>query len=251
MHKKEFAIAGRRTTAPRAVRALLIATLAATAAGCATPSLDATGSIPAVPTDYRQRHPIAIKERDRTLELFVGAGRGGLNPAQRAEVLAFAQTWRRESTGGVTIDRPVGVPNERAATDTLRETLAILVGAGIPNHGIGIRPYRPTAHKLGTLRLRYPNMAAVAGPCGLWPEDLGVTYDTKHFDNQPYYNLGCASQRNLASMVANPADLVQPRAETPPYRGKRTFGMDKWRKGESPATISPDQNKGAISDLGK
>ena len=31
----------------------------------------------------------------------------------------------------------------------------------------------------------------------------------------------------------------------------RSAGIDKWRKGESPATIYSDANKGAISDLGK
>ena len=52
-------------------------------------------------------------------------------------------------------------------------------------------------------------------------------------------------------MAANPHDLVQPRSETPPWTAKRTFGADKWRKGDSPATTYPDSNKGAISDLGK
>jgi pilus assembly protein CpaD len=45
--------------------------------------------------------------------------------------------------------------------------------------------------------------------------------------------------------------LVQPRAETPIYTAKRTVGMDKWRKGESPATTYADTQKGAISDVGK
>ena len=55
----------------------------------------------------------------------------------------------------------------------------------------------------------------------------------------------------LASMVAEPSDLVQPRAETPAYRAKRTYGVEKWRKGESPATTYPDASKGAVSDVGK
>ena len=101
------------------------------------------------------------------------------------------------------------------------------------------------------MRLNYPLMVAEAGPCGLWPDDLGPSYDTKHFENKQYYNFGCATQRNLAAMVAEPADLVQPRAEGPVYTAKRTFGIDKWRKGESPATTYPDASKGAISDLGK
>ncbi|MEX2036278.1 MAG: CpaD family pilus assembly protein [Xanthobacteraceae bacterium] len=247
MHCHDLAATGRRA-ALLGLRGMLIAAVAATLAGCMNTAHDVTGS---VPNDYRDRHPITMKEGKHTLVLFVGTGRGGLSPVQRAEVLAFAQSWKREATGGVIIDRPVGGANERAALDSLKEVLSIMVQAGVPNTGIGIRPYRAHGNKLGTLRLNYPQLKATAGPCGLWPEDLGPTYDPKHYENKPYWNLGCASQRNLASMVANPADLVQPRAETPVYRAKRTFGADKWRKGESPATTYPDSQKGAISEVGK
>jgi pilus assembly protein CpaD len=242
-------ISGARTAVMLAARGLAIAGLAAVLAGCNT----TTASVePEIPRDYRLRHPIAIKEGTRSLELFVGSGRGGLTPVQRAEVLAFAQTWKREGTGGLTIDRPVGVPNERAALDTIRQVLSILVAAGIPNHGIGIQPYQPAPSQLATIRINHPRMVADAGPCGLWPDDLGPSTDFKeHFSNAPYYNLGCAHQRNLAAMVDNPADLVQPRGETPIYTAKRSFGTDKWRRGESPATVYPDTQKGAISDLGK
>jgi pilus assembly protein CpaD len=243
----DLAIAGRRA-ALLGRRALLVVGIAAALAGCQTVARDTTGSLPA---DYRERHPITISEGKRTVELFVGPGRGGLTPTQRAEVLAFAQNWKREATGGITIDRPVGGPNERAARDSLKEVLSIVVAAGIPNHGIGIKPYHAEGLRTAPLRLNFPQVAAQVGPCGLWPEDLGPTYDPSHYENRPYYNLGCASQRNLAAMVANPHDLVQPRAETPAWTAKRTYGTEKWRKGESPATTYPDTQKGAISDLGK
>ena len=247
MNAFDFATAGRRTAA-LALRGLAIAGIAFAVAGCKTSARDTTGSIP---YDYRERHPIAIKEGKRTLTLFVGAGRGGLTAMQRAEVLAFAQTWKREATGGITIDRPVGGPSDRAALDTLKEVLSILVSAGIPNHGIGIKPYQSPPGRSASLRINYPQIVADAGPCGLWPDDLGPYNDLNYFDNRPYFNLGCATQRNLAAMVDNPADLVQPRSESPAYTGKRATGLDKWRKGESPATNYPDANKGAISDVGK
>jgi len=238
----------RRSGAVLGARGLLIAGLAAALAGCnITTAQDTTGSIPGT---YRERHPIALKEGKKTLVLFVGAGRGGLSPMQRAEVLAFAQNWKRDATGGVTIERPVGGVNDRAANDTLKEALSIIVQAGVPNSGIGVRPYH-AGERNATLRLHYPLMVATAGPCGLWPDDLGPSYDTKHFENVQYYNFGCATQRNLASMAAEPADIVQPRAEAPAYTAKRTFGVDKWRKGDSPATNYPDTSKGAISDVGK
>jgi pilus assembly protein CpaD len=246
MTSNDPAIARRRSA--QLLRVLLAAGLATAMAGCKTSVRDTTGSIP---TDYRERHPITVTEKDRTLTLFIGAGRGGLTPMQSAEVLAFARTWRREATGGITIDRPKGSPNERAATDTLKQVLSILTSSGIPSHGIGINPYKTADGGAPALRLRYPLMRAQAGPCGLWPDDLGSPNSLKTFQNEPYYNLGCASQRNLASMVENPADLVQPRGETATYTGKRSTGFEKWRKGESPATTYPDSNKGAISDLGK
>jgi pilus assembly protein CpaD len=248
MYCLDLTVARRRAAAVCA-RGLLIASFAAALAGCnTTTASDTTGSIP---NDYASRHPIAVKEGKKSLVVFVGAGRGGLSAMQRAEVLAFAQNWKRDATGGIFIDKPAGGANERAANDTLKEALSIIDQAGVPKRGVGIRPYNAAGRKRADLRFSYPLMVAEAGPCGLWPDDLGPSNDPKHFENKQYYNFGCATQRNLASMVAEPADIVQPRSETPPYTAKRTFGMDKWRKGESPATTYTDANKGAISDLGK
>ena len=52
-------------------------------------------------------------------------------------------------------------------------------------------------------------------------------------------------------MVENPADLVQPRGEVPPYTGRRTTVLDKYHRGEGTATTYPDADKGKISDVGK
>ena len=70
-------------------------------------------------------------------------------------------------------------------------------------------------------------------------------------DNKPYYNLGCANQRNRAAMVANPSDLGQPRPETGAYTARRTFALDKYRQGQSPATAYPDADKAKISNVGQ
>ena len=61
-----------------------------------------------IPNDYRKRHPITLKEGEKTVEIFVGTNRGGLTEGQRADVLRFAQLWKRESTGGIVIDVPAG-----------------------------------------------------------------------------------------------------------------------------------------------
>lgn len=205
-----------------------------------------------IPTDYRQRHPIAIQEMDRTVEVFVGSARGGLTSAQQADVAALAGIWRHEATGGIIIDVPEGSRNARAAIESLREIKGILNASGVPPRSIAIRKYRPhnPAH-LATIRLNYPRIAADAGPCGQWPEDLGPSRNRIYLENKPYWNLGCATQRNFAAMVDNPADLVQPRPETVAYTSRRAQMFDKYRKGVTTATQYPEATQAKISDVGK
>ena len=206
-----------------------------------------------VPNDYRQRHPIAIQEADRSVVIFVGHARGGLSASQRADVMGLAQTWLREGTGAINADLPIDTPNARAAVDAFREIQALLAAAGVPPRGIVVRHYHPQdPRQMATIRLNYPKISAVAGPCGLWPEDLGPSIKNKsYFENKPYYNFGCAYQRNMAAMVDNPSDLEQPRSETPAYTARRTAAFEKYRKGESTAATYPEADRAKLSDTGK
>lgn len=203
------------------------------------------------PVDYRERHPITLKEGERTVELFLGRNRGGLSPDQRADVLSFAQTWRREATSGIVVDVPRGGPTDHAAADSMREVHSIFAASGVPRNAVYVRTYRPSPAALASIKINYSKLTAEAGPCGRWPADLGPSIDSKDHENRPHWNLGCATQRNLASMIDNPADLVQPRGETPAYAARRSIAIDKYRKGEHPSATYSGYDTGKISDLGK
>jgi len=210
-----------------------------------------TASVP--PNDYRQRHPIAIQEANRSIVVFVGNGRGGLSPSQREDVRGLARTWVNEGTGAIIADVPANTPNARAAASAWREIRAQLMAGGIPSRAITMRHYSPQdPREFAAIRLNYPKITAVAGPCGLWPEDLGPNIDNPFYnENKPYHNFGCATQRNLAAMVANPADLEQPRPETPAYTPRRDIAFDKYRKGNPTTTVYPEADKAKLSDTGK
>ena len=234
--------------AKAALRLMVAGGLAALLAGCNERGV----SQAEYPTDYRLRHPITLAEGDRTVEVFVGRNRGGLSPAQRADVLAFAQLWRRESTSGIVIEVPQGTGVKQAAGDSMREIHSIFAASGVPRNAVFVRNYRPTDTALTSIKINYSKMTASAGPCGQWPGDLGPAQDASYTENRPFWNLGCANQRNLAAMVDNPADLVQPRGEGPSYTGRRTMTMDKYRKGDNPAgTYGAAYETGKISDVGK
>ena len=205
------------------------------------------------PDDYRLRHPIAITEANRAVVIFVGHARGGLTVAQRSDVLGLAHTWLNEGTGAIVAEVPVDTPNARAAEATYREIHGLLLSGGVPARGITLHHYHlDDPQSLATIKLTYSRIAAVAGPCGLWPEDLGPSISNPAYnENKPYYNLGCATQRNLAAMIDNPSDLVQPRSETPPYTARRGEAFEKYRKGEPTSTTYPETDKAKLSDLGK
>jgi pilus assembly protein CpaD len=126
---------------PHLARALAFVSLTALLAGCKTTSSteEVTASIP---SDYRLRHPIAVREKTQTMTVFIGDRRGTLTPAQRVEVSGIASNWRQDATGGIVIEIPVGASNERAATGAAREIRSILGAAGVPHHAIEIRPYQ-------------------------------------------------------------------------------------------------------------
>src|SRR6476661_1491562 len=225
----------------------------AVALGACTTTTDEAVRTGSIPDDYRQRHPIAVEEANRSIVIFVGHARGGLSASQRADVMGLAQTWVREGTGAIVADVPVDTPNAAAAANSFREVRALLAAGGVPPRGITLRHYHlDDPRTLATIRLSYPRIAAVAGPCGLWPEDLGPSsLNNGYSENKPYYNFGCAYQRNMAAMVDNPSDLEQPRSETPAYTTRRTIAFDKYRKGAPTATIYPEADKAKLSDTGK
>jgi len=214
---------------------------------------DERAEIAAVPDDYRLRHPIAVEEANHSIVVFVGKGRGGLSAEQRADVMGLAQGWQHEATGAISADVPIDTPNARAAADSFREIQSLFAAAGVPANGVVVRRYHPEDPRhFAAIRLSYPKLRAEAGPCGVWPEDLGPSVKNKSwFDNKEYYNFGCAYQRNMAAMVDNPSDLVQPRPETPPYTMRRSEAFEKYRRGNPTTTQYPEADKAKLSDTGK
>src|SRR5438270_143079 len=68
-----------------------------------------------------------------------------------------------------------------------------------------------------SVRLAYSKIGAHTAECGPWPDQTARNPENRH-----YANYGCATQQNLAAMVANPLDLLYPRAMTPPDAVRRT-----------------------------
>ena len=66
--------------------------------------------------------------------------------------------------------------------------------------------------------------------CGDWSEDLAFTVE-----NQTPKNFGCAVQHNIAAMVADPRDLLGPRADRTGDATRRATVIGNYEKGKPTA----------------
>ncbi len=202
------------------------------------------------PDDYRFRHPIAIEEANQSAVIFVGHGRGGLTADQHAEVIGVGQSWRREATGAIVADVPVDTPNAVAAADAFREVRSLLASAGVPSRAITVHHYHPDNPRLmPTIRLTYTRIAADAGPCGVWPADLGPSInDPDYADNRQYHNSAAPRSATLPRWSTIPPTWCNRAPKRPPIpRGVRKASRNTARvTRRRPITPSPKKPNSAM-----
>ncbi|OLP62294.1 pilus assembly protein [Xaviernesmea oryzae] len=192
-------------------------------AGCANRDATTTGSLP---DDYRTRHPIVIAEAEHALDVPLSAGDHRLTVGARDVIKGFANDYLASSSGPVLMMVAQGGPNGFALSSIKRDVRATLASAGVPAGKIVETRYQAQATgDAAPIRLSYNAVTAKTGPCGRWPKDLVL--DTA--ENRNYENFGCASQSNLAAQVANPMDLLAPRAMSPIDTARREQAISDYR----------------------
>ncbi len=250
MHDQINAMTKRRAASPRLARVLLAGFgLSALLAGCGVDRIVSNAARD--PSDYRVRHPIVLADKPHTLDIFVGANAGPLDPRQREDLRSFVQEFREHGEGVVTAYVPVGSTNPTADARGIETIRAALRGARgyVP---LSVQTYAVEDPSLAApIRLSFAELAAkVPHPCGQWPKDLTGVTTIDGIENEQFWNFGCTGQHNLAAAVADPIDLVRPQVEGRIDVVKRSAEIEKLRKGQDPATNYDSKNKATITNLG-
>ena len=189
--------------------------------------------------DYKKRHPITIGEREHTLDIPVALSTHELPRAAREAVAGFAQGYARAPAGAMRVLLPTGSPNAQSASALGSDILEALSNGGVDPSRVEILHYDATRHGAAApVRLSYHGVAASVHECGKWTEDLGHSPQ-----NRNYGNFGCATQKNLAAVVANPADLLGPRGTTAVDGANRANVVENYRRRGSD-TIRIGQSSG-------
>jgi pilus assembly protein CpaD len=150
------------------------------------------------------------------------ASDAGLMPDDAAHFSVFVAEYLSSGNGAISITAPQG-SGANSAIGYFGERLASL---GVPRDRIMVGT-RPEAGD-GRVEIGYMAYAAHVEACGQdWSTNWADTWD-----NQSPPNFGCATQHNLAAMVADPRDLIEPRQMDASDATRRSTVTGHYEKGE-------------------
>lgn len=187
-------------------------------------------------SDERLMYPITVAPRMETLAVPFN---GSISPEMDSRFTAFAKDYLQNGNGAISVSVPGG------DADVRRYFAARLSDLGVPAWRIMIGK-RETAGSDQAVELSFIRYAAQATPCGDWSTNAGDTAS-----NMPPPNFGCATQHNLAAMVADPRDLVAPRSTDAADAPRRMTVLDKYRKGDPTPANKTTEQSGAVADVNK
>ena len=215
-------------------------------AGCQTsqyPEIQETGSLRAFrATD---RHPIVVEPGEVELNVEIPGFTRSLTPRQVDQIRAFLGDYTSLGEGELVVTVPSGTANEAAAMATITQIRNLIVGAGIPKTAIRYVPYGGAGPgSEPPIVLIYERYFANPSECGNWPRNLAhEPY------NKPYAEFGCASQNNLAAMVADPRDLIRLRPMSPGDAERRREVFESYRRGNVTSADRSAEESGAVSEV--
>ncbi len=208
-----------------------------TLAGCSTLSNGASDA-----KTVAEEHPIAVDTQVVTLTIPVENAAAGLSTTDRARVRAFADHYLRIGHGPVSVTAPTGSRGDAAARDAAADARTVLDATGVDPADVEFASYRSAEDKR-ELVLSFTRYVATPPACGDWSPTF-----KRDFKNLSSPNYGCATQSNLAAMIADPRDLSQPADGTPPDANARARMIGAYRRGEKTASETDTEIQAEISE---
>jgi pilus assembly protein CpaD len=228
-----------------AITLLTVLMIAVPVAGCwQSPRLQAPFTL----ASATERHPIKVSQGEALLDLSVSSRSRGLNSAQWNEIYGYLAGYQERGTGGLVIKTPTGSANEKAVKRAYDDVRQAMRRMGVSPRDVRLEPYFAKWDPAAPLRLSYLEYVAKGPDCPDWSENLA-----RDPQNLPSPNMGCATQKNLAAMIADPQDLLYPRVETPRPGERRDTVWKKYVAGQptlSKRDASEHANASEVSQIG-
>lgn len=216
------------------VKTLVILTAAAALSACSTPTAS-TG-----PSVFSNK--IQVAESIERLELYTRPNGLELSARDQVAVSQFLQSYGRRGTGPLYVNVPnssgLGLGTQQAQA-IIRQSMASI---GLGGAAVQTGQYQAAYGSPAPVVVSYRTLKTVPQDC----RHQGDLTDT--YANQPYDSFGCFHTANLAAMIGDPRQLIEPYDMTIPDSQRRQTIYDKYIKGENPASTQPARQQVSVEN---
>lgn len=186
-----------------------------------------------------EAHPISVDSQVVTLTIDADATTTDLSNVDKARLRAFADAYLRNGHGPLTITAPSGTSGDFDGQEMAADIRQALNEAGVPWGSLSGATYRTGGDAGDQLIVSYTHYIATPSECGVW---TGTKF--RDYRNLRSPNYGCATQNNIAAMIADPRDLIAPADAAPGDAARTVRAIDSYRSGEATASAAEDINAG-------
>lgn len=206
---------------------LVLAFAGAALAGCMGGPADGGGVQPLTPAS---RYTLQVEPGLDRIALAVHET--GVSANQEAALAQLVSRFMVEDAPAIVVEAPEGA--DPVASEMAWRIRSTLVAAGAPENRVQVVAYAAPNPRAPVLA-GFETVRAVVPQCGTQWGSL-----TRTANNAASINFGCAVNANLAAQIANPRDIVQPRAMTPTDAGRRSVVFDNYRNGRVTAAVQEE-----------
>lgn len=162
----------------------------------------------------------------------------GLSPAQAAALDALTARHGHRGVGAISVAAPEG--EDPAAARTAWNVRDALMARGLPAEAIRMAGYAAPDPRAPVI-VSFETVEARVPTCGRAWEDLSANA------NRTPNNFGCALTANMAAQIADPRDILQPRAMPAQDSHRAVVVFDNYRQGRQTSAPQEELVSGRVT----
>lgn len=185
------------------------------------------------------RNAVNVAESIERLELYTRPNGMELSARDKLAVAQFLDGYARSGDGALYINRPSSAISGLGTQQAEAVVRGLMAEGGLNPNSVQTGQYNSRPGAPAPVIVSYRTLRAI-------PQDCREMSDlTRTYSNQPHGQFGCFQSANLAAMVTDPRQLLEPYALGQPNAQRRQAVYDRYIQGESTASaINPDQRVG-------
>lgn len=185
------------------------------------------------------RNAVQVTESIERLELYTRPNGMELSARDKLAVSQFLGGYARSGDGPLYINRPASAISGLGTQQAESVIRGLMAQGGLNPMALQSGQYNSKPGDPAPVVVSYRTLRAIPQDC----RTMGSLTNT--YANQPHSNFGCFNSANLAAMVSDPRQLLEPYTSGQPNAQRRQVIYDKYIEGTvTAAEVNPDQKVG-------